>query len=551
MCGIFALLNSRYNQGAIYPYFKKGCRRGPEFSTIGEEGMKVIMGFHRLAINGLNSESNQPIRIGDIVLICNGEIYNYKELYELLGDTVNPTTASDCEIIVHLYMQYGMEHTLSVLDGEFAFVLLDQSAHLPHSLVYIARDPFGVRPLYISNVGSGVGFASEMKMLAGHAPEGGALEGCVSHFAPGYVSTYELSTGIHPTWTLASNVPFFLPRPVSVFSHADPRLAIFTKLENAVRKRVNNTERPVACLLSGGLDSSLIASISASMVQVPIETYSIGLSGSEDLAYARKVADHIGSKHTEIVLSENDFLTAIPEVIEAIESYDTTTVRASIGNYLLGKYIAANSDCKVILNGDGADEVAGGYLYMHACPNALEFDRETRRLLREIHKYDVLRSDKSIASHGLEPRTPFLDRDFVDTYLSIPPEQRFHPGKGTQEKYLLREAFSGKRVPDGSRTYLPDEVLWRRKEAFSDGVSKTTRSLYEIIQEHVETLEGGKVNVSNVPPITREQHYYRSIFERLYEGQGNIISHFWMPKYVDATDASARTIVDQITCLRR
>jgi len=538
MCGILALLNTRYHS-SYNTLFERGVRRGPEVSSIQEVGMKVVMGFHRLAINGLNQESNQPIRLGDVVLICNGEIYNYTELYALLGDSVTPSTDSDCEIIVHLYLKYGMEHTLQLLDGEFAFVLLDQSAHLPHSLVYIARDPYGVRPLYISHFSDQtIGFASEMKMLAGD----------ILHFRPGHVSTYSLSNGIHPTWTLASHTPYFIPRPVSVFMPAstDPRQAIFDTLVNAVRKRVYNTERPVACLLSGGLDSSLVASIAASMV--PIETYSIGLAGSEDVAYARRVAEHIGSAHREIVLTEQEFLEAIPEVIEAVETYDTTTVRASIGNYLVGKYIAANSECKVVLNGDGSDEVAGGYLYMHACPDALEFDRETRRLLHEIHQYDVLRSDKSIASHGLEPRTPFLDRDFVDTFLAIPPEIRFHPGQRKPEKYLIREAFAGKRVPDGTRTYLPDEVLWRRKEAFSDGVSKTTRSLYEIIQEHVETVAFDKPDIVElpVPPQTREQNYYRSLFEKLYTGQGGILSHFWMPKYVDAEDASARTILHQL-----
>lgn len=200
---------------------------------------------------------------------------------------------------------------------------------------------------------------------------------------------------------------------------------------NAIKKRCYITERPIACLLSGGLDSSLVTALvneyHKDISTEPLETYSIGLEGSEDLKYAKIVADYLGTKHTEILLKEEDFICAINEVIYAIESYDTTTVRASIGNYLLGKYISENSNAKVIFNGDGSDELCGGYLYMHACPDEIEFDKETRRLLKNIHAFDVLRSDKCISSHGLEPRTPFLDRSWVQYYLSIHPSVRFHP----------------------------------------------------------------------------------------------------------------------------
>jgi asparagine synthase (glutamine-hydrolysing) len=216
-------------------------------------------------------------------------------------------------------------------------------------------------------------------------------------------------------------------------------------LINAVHKRCENTERPIACLLSGGLDSSLITALVQEFHNdngmPPVETYSIGLAGSEDLRYAKIVADHLGTKHTEIVLTEKDFVDAIPDVIRSIESYDTTTVRASIGNWLLGEYIAKHSKAKVIFNGDGSDELMGGYLYMNACPDSIEYDRESRRLLRDIHAFDVLRSDKSISSHGLEPRTPFLDRSWVQFYLSIHPDIRNHRFQNQCEKFLVRFAF--------------------------------------------------------------------------------------------------------------
>jgi asparagine synthase (glutamine-hydrolysing) len=281
------------------------------------------------------------------------------------------------------------------------------------------------------------------------------------------------------------------------------------------------------------------------------------LEGSEDLKHARIVADYLGTKHTEIVLTEQEFCDAIPEVIENIESYDTTTVRASIGNYLVAKYISQHSEAKVIFNGDGSDELAGGYLYMNYIEDAIEFDKETRRLLKDIHMFDVLRSDKSISSNGLEPRTPFLDRSFVEYYLSIPANIRFHKFYGQPEKFLIRNAFSVENFQNHKGlALLPDEILWRRKEAFSDGVSKQSRSLYTILQEFAEKQDV-KMELfwpsddpdilmpiyNNNHPETKEQIYYRYLFEKYYPKMGHLVPYFWMPRYItNATDASARTL---------
>jgi asparagine synthase (glutamine-hydrolysing) len=312
-------------------------------------------------------------------------------------------------------------------------------------------------------------------------------------------------------------------------------------LNAAVKKRVcGTTERPIACLLSGGLDSSLITALVNKYYTGKLETYSIGMSGSEDLKYAECVAKHLGTKHTSIVLTEDDFFNAIPEVITAIESYDTTTVRASVGNYLIGKYIAKHSNAKVIFNGDGSDELTGGYLYFHEAPNDFEFDKECKRLLTDIHAFDVLRSDKCISSHGLEPRTPFLDREFVNYYLNIPSSIRNNKnrygkkntGKKYIEKYFLRSLIS---------TYdyflLPEKVLWRRKEAFSDGVSGTNKSWFEVIKD--------KLNAMNIEQptntlLTKEQCYYKSIFDHAYPYCSQVVPYYWMPRFVEATDASAR-----------
>jgi asparagine synthase (glutamine-hydrolysing) len=315
---------------------------------------------------------------------------------------------------------------------------------------------------------------------------------------------------------------------------------IKSHLVSAVAKRYSTTERPIACLLSGGLDSSLIASIVCHIHKneiagknnnTKIETYSIGLPDSEDIKYARIVADHIGSNHTEIIVSEQDMLDAIPEVIEAIESYDTTSVRASIGNYLIGKYIKTHSEAKVIFNGDGSDELCGGYLYMSSCPDSIEYDKETIRLLNDIYLFDVLRSDKSISSHGLEPRTPFLDKAFVNYYLSIPLELRNHNLTKSMEKYLIRSAFQ-------DCDLLPSEILWRKKEAFSDGVSNKGKSLFQIIQDYTDT----KIDNSGLDKKQKEKKYYKDIFNALYPNQSHIVPYYWMPKYIISDDPSARTL---------
>jgi asparagine synthase (glutamine-hydrolysing) len=580
MCGIFTLLNyeNKYSIEFISQQFKKGKGRGPENSQLCKVSRKLMFGFHRLAINGLTNESSQPIIKGNIILICNGEIYNYKELYELMDATgaVIPSTHSDCEVILWLYERYGIEQTLQMLDGVFSFILLDQRTSTGEPLLYVARDPYGVRPLYSIHQVAGptdrettIGFASELKVLSQFAIQFPQTKYTVEQFIPGSYSTYTFSDKVCSEWApISKNTVYH----ITGFSRtlyksneivtAIPQLieGIQTYLIAAVEKRCCTTERPIACLLSGGLDSSLITALVSEYHKrnglPPVETYSIGLAESVDLKYAKMVAEHLGTKHTEIILTEEDFCEAIPEVIRAIESYDTTTVRASIGNYLLGKYIAKHSEAKVIFNGDGSDELLGGYLYMQKAPDVIEFDKECRRLLKDIHTFDVLRSDKSISSHGLEPRTPFLDRAWTQYYLSISPTLRQFTGQS--EKYWLRYAFSKNNYTpsSGLLTLLPEKVIWRRKEAFSDGVSGTQRSLYQILQdycskmvplnEHKSYEDMVKHNqmqkVTTNIPKTAEQYFYRYVFESSYSGMGSIIPYFWMPKYVDATDASARTL---------
>ena len=549
MCGIFSLLNTTgFSTEIIKNEFEKGKNRGPEYSKLKSfYNFNFFLGFHRLAINGLNEKSNQPLSINNVVLVCNGEIYNYKYLYELMD--ITPETDSDCEVIIHLYTRYGIEQMLQMLDGVFAFVLYDSK----NLNIYVARDPFGVRPLYqLSNLNNYclIGFASELKCLNEFTiideaiiDESNVTKTKITQFTPGTYSVFSYKNYI---WTnTKQNMPYFIPTfssPNNNFEWQTYFENIIDNLTKAVEKRCLATERPIACLLSGGLDSSLITAIvnefyKSKYQDKKLETYSIGLVGSEDLKYARIVANYLNTKHTEIIVTEKEMFDAIPEVIYAIESYDTTSVRASIGNYLLGKYISKNSDAKVIFNGDGSDELSGGYLYMRSCPDSIEFDKETRRLLKDIHLFDVLRSDKSISSHGLEPRTPFLDRNFVNYYLSIPPYARNYTNFSQCEKYLIRKSFSLPIFENMLGTQiLPDEILWRKKEAFSDGVTGHGRSLFQILQEFIS------VELNLPANIETEKLYYKTIFEGFYPNMSYILPYFWMPKYTNATDPSARTL---------
>ena len=558
MCGIFSIFlkSAFHNKPEAYlENFKeawcKGKSRGPESSVYNTEYLedfRTIIGFHRLAINGIDQISNQPIIIDDIVLICNGEIYNYKGLYEELAINKNTIiTNSDCEIIIHMYLEYGIEYTLRQLDGVFAFTLYDfRNNNSP--IACVARDPYGVRPLFIGSGPDYFGFSSEMKQL--HAID---CTDRIQQFSPSTFHEYTFSSSNQ--WLLTNETryttfafykqPFIRLHDKTMDNYL---LGIRKTFINAVKKRVENCERPIACLLSGGLDSSLVTSIVSKLYPMQVETYSIGLEGSEDLKYAKKVADFLHTKHTELVISEDDFFQAIPEVIQAIESYDTTTVRASVGNYLVAKYISNHSEAKVIFNGDGSDELTGGYLYFHAAPNSMHFDKECMRLLSNIHYFDVLRSDRTISCNGLEPRTPFLDRGWVQYYLSIPSIIRNHNNIYRNihsiEKVLLRNAFDVESDID-FKPFLPKEILWRKKEAFSDGVSSKSRSWYEIIQEKVELLPEIEYNKSSnihMQPNTKEQKYYFHLFNRFYQGRDDIIPYYWMPNFIEATDASARTL---------
>ena len=538
MCGIFFIKKSEiqikantynYNNelidiSTIVEYeFDKGKGRGPDDKKF-INFKNYYLGFHRLSINGLNEASNQPFNKNGVYLICNGEIYNYKELYSMMG--IVPETSSDCEVLLDLYLLYPVEYFISLLDGVFAFIIYDTRK----GIITVGRDPFGVRPMFYDISYSF--YSSEMKQISN------LTNNTINQFPPGHFCQVNHTTKINNLFRYHSINQYYMPFCNTFKSYFNERSFYLSITRNSLIESVKKrllSDRPIACLLSGGLDSSLISSIVVKLLKpkgITIETYSIGLPGSTDLIYAKKVAEYLGTKHTEVLVTEDDFFNSIPTVIEKIESYDTTTVRASVGNYLIAKYISENSEAKVIFNGDGSDELTGGYLYFHKAPNSMLFDYDVKSLLGNIHYFDVLRSDRSISSCGLEPRTPFLDKTFVNNYLSIP----IHYRKENEiEKKLLRDAFI---------EYLPDDVLYRKKEAFSDGVSGESRSWFEIIAEKLENIEIPKYeyNKSYLKPHTKEQIYYRYLFEKLYPKRENIIPYFWMPKWSNTKDPSARTL---------
>lgn len=504
MCGFSIFVN--YDP-SILELIGSQKRGGDDTRIVRVDNLTFV--FHRLAINGIGSGS-QPFQDDNIVLVCNGEIYNHKRLYSE-HSLPSPKTESDCEVILSLYKKYGSLSFVNDLDGVFAFVLYDKKTK---SVLY-ARDRYGVRPMYIHN--------SDDKLILS------------STLLP--IKMYQ----VPPSYAFVYDIPF--TRIVFKNNWVRKtliRLDVKNALIMAVRKRMMS-ERPIGCLLSGGLDSSLITSIVVKEhirnggKASDIRTFSIGMKGSPDLKYAQVVANFLGTTHTQWEYDPSVFIRYIPNVIRDIESYDITTVRASVGNWLVARNIRETTDIKVLFNGDGSDEVCSGYLYSMNAPSLKDLEQDQKNLLNHIHYFDVLRSDRSIASHDIEARTPFLDKDFVSVYSSLDMSLRAPmkvPGSYQGQGYNMTKWYLRKQFDDG--TYLPKEILWRPKEAFSDGVSSTDRSWHTILKEYYQNSLG-----------TTEREMYRTIFESYYgqiDKENEIIPYYWMPKWSDTDDPSARSL---------
>lgn len=518
MCSIMGYCTA----DADYDLFKEGfdrtISRGPDDSRITDTGFGLL-GFHRLAIMGLTGEGMQPFSLSRHYLVCNGEIYGFRSLKKKL-ETKGYTfkSDSDCEILLPLYEEYGTD-MFRMLDAEYALVLFDGNTRS----YLAARDPIGIRPLYYGYDKKGaIVFASEPKNLIGIADH-------ILPFPPGHY----YKDGKFVCYRDMTKVP-----SVCLDDTETVCRNIHDKLTEGIRKRLDS-DAPLGFLLSGGLDSSLVCAISARILDRPIRTFAIGMSEDAiDLKYAKEVADHIGSEHTEIIITKEDVISSLPDVIQALGTFDITTIRASVGMYLICKAIHETTDIRVLMTGEISDELFG-YKYTDFAPSKEAFQEESAKRIRELHMYDVLRADRCISVNSMEARVPFGDLDFVSYVMSVDPAKKMNIYQ--KGKYLLRHAFEG--------DYLPYDILMREKAAFSDAVG---HSLVDYLKEYAENyytddeFEKKCKTFTHAAPFTKESLLYREIFEQFYPGQGEMIKDFWMPnrswKGCDVDDPSARVL---------
>lgn len=520
MCAIIGYCGKTLSIEKVQPYFDRTISRGPDMTRMLDTG-NGFLGFHRLAIMGLHEAGMQPFTLGKNALVCNGEIYGFRRIKKELEEAgYSFQSDSDCEILLPLYEKYGVG-MFRMLDAEFALVLYDGAA----GKLIAARDPIGIRPLYYGYLDSGeIIFASEAKNLVGLCHE-------ILPFPPGH---YYLDGQFVCYREIAK------PAKVCCDDLDTACKNIHGKLVAGIEKRLD-ADAPVGFLLSGGLDSSLVCAVAARRSPKPIRTFSIGMDvDAIDLKYAKQVADYIGADHTEVIITRDNVIQALPDVVALLGTYDITTIRASIGMYLVCKYIHEQTDLRVILTGEISDEIFG-YKYTDFAPSAQAFQQEAEKRVRELHMYDVLRADRCISVNSLEARVPFGDLAFVEYVMALDPERkRNHYGKG---KYLLRRAFAG--------DYLPYDILMREKAAFSDAVGHSMvddLKAYAQAQYTDEEFALRRKRYSFATPFTKESLLYRELFERYYPGQARMVVDFWMPNRdwegCNVDDPSARVLTN-------
>ena len=517
MCSIMGYCG----KGADLSRFKEGfietISRGPDDSRI-IVTKNGILGFHRLSIMGLTNSGMQPFQLGESFVVCNGEIYGFQKIKDKLSEKYTFKSNSDCEILLPMYSEYGTD-MFKMLDAEFACIIYDGEKDK-----YIAaRDPIGIRPLYYGYDENGIIiFASEPKNLVG-------LTDKIMPFPPGHFYDGEKFVCY---CDIAKTEKYSDDGLDEIFKN------IHDKLTDGVKKRLI-ADAKVGFLLSGGLDSSLVCSIAAKNSKAPIRTFAIGMNEDAiDLKYAKEVADYIKSDHTEVIITKDDVLSSLDTVIKLLGTFDITTIRASMGMYLLCRAIHEQTDIRVLLTGEISDELFG-YKYTDFAPSAEAFQKESEKRIRELHMYDVLRADRCISVNSLEARVPFGDLDFVKYVMKINPELKLN--KYNKGKYLLRRAFEG--------DYLPESILYREKAAFSDAVG---HSMVDYLKEYAENFytdeeyETKRKKYTHAQPFTKESLLYREIFEKYYPNQSEMIVDFWMPNKewegCNVNDPSARVL---------
>ena len=520
MCCIMGWCKAAPDTELMRECFERTKSRGPDDTRFVDVGAGVLA-FHRLSIMGLTPEGMQPFELDGSWCVCNGELYGFRPLKEeLIRKGYSFKSDSDCEILLPLYKEHGAG-MFSLLDAEFALIIYDGEK----KSFIAARDPIGIRPLYYGYDDDGaIVFASEPQDLVGIVLD-------IMPFPPGYYWDGEFHCYCDITKV----------DKVCHDSLEEVCRNIREKLVKGVEKRLD-ADAKVGFLLSGGLDSSLVCAIAQKISDKPIRTFAIGMSEDAiDLKYAREAADYIGSQHTEVIITKEDVLAALEEVVRLLGTFDITTIRASIGMYLVCKAIHEQTDIRVILTGEISDELFG-YKYTDFAPSAEEFQKEAVKRVHELHMYDVLRADRCISVNSLEARVPFGDLDFVHYVMAIDPEKKLNTyGKG---KYLLRHAFEGTEL-------LPHDLLFREKAAFSAAVGHSMVDHLKAYAEKYytdEEFERLSRKYDHARPFTKESLLYREIFEKYYPGQGKMIVDFWMPNKswegCDVNDPSARVLAN-------
>ncbi len=536
MCCVMGAFGTAIPMDEFRKSFLKTKTRGPDADKMLEFD-NAILGFQRLAIMGLDPSGMQPFKLGTKNLVCNGEIYgvfgadkksrSWRSVrQDLKASGFDFRSDSDCEVLLPLYNEMGTD-LFKALDAEYALIIYDEK----ENSVVAARDPIGIRPLYYGKgKKGGILFASEPKNLEGLTDE-------ILPFPPGHYYKDGKFVCYRDMTKVESIVKGGLDGDDGICRQ------IHDKLVEGIKKRLD-ADAPLGFLLSGGLDSSLVCSVAARLLNKPIETFAIGMkTDAIDLKYAKQVADFIGSNHHEIIITKEDVLSSLEEVIQVLGTYDITTIRASMGMYLICKAIHEQTKIRVLLTGEISDELFG-YKYTDFAPSAEEFQKEAAKRVRELNMYDVLRADRCISANSIEARVPFGDLDFVEYVMSIDPELKLNKyGKG---KYLLRHAFD---VGPNEKAWLPHDLLMREKAAFSDAVG---HSLVDDLKEFAESqysdeeFEERRAKYSHARPFTKESLLYREIFEKFYPGQSKMVADFWMPNKdwpnCNVNDPSARVL---------
>ena len=554
MCGIFGLFGNYINHISfqnLFYNFNSLRNRGPDRSKILYND-NYFIGFHRLAIHGLNYNSDQPFIYQDhdnvYIILVNGEIYNYNELIDYYDLTVDNN--SDCAVIYPLFKKllYDFKSLNNILNGEYSLAII----HLNNDIlqnIYISSDPLCVRPLfYYYDKNSRIfGFSSLLSGLSNFNN--------VKRLNQNEYIIYD---------NINNNLQFDTIKYISYNTEYSSLLSqnyiekyssniyseLYDLISNCVIKRLDS-ERPIACLLSGGLDSSIICSIISlyyhnNFPGKKLKVFTIGMNNSTDVFYSKILVKHLNYQfnnieHIIVNFSINEALSVLTDVIKVCETWDITTIRASVGQYLISKYISQNTNIKVILNGDGADECQMGYLYFYKHPSLKDAQSEHFKLLNNIHYFDGLRVDRNISNWGLEARVPFLDYEFVKYYLNLPPICKV-PTYEYIEKYLIRKSFDFM-----YKNLLPDEILWRKKEAFSDGVSSTEKSWYQYIQEHINTIISDDEfnNCKSTKHInTKEAYFYYKTFNTLFNKNNQVIPYYWLPNWSNNINEPSARVLD-------